>query len=175
VKRLLLLAVLVVLGGAAIYWFLVRDTTVVATVTVPKVAGTIGSGSDAVAVSADGEVLPWYPLSEENELPKLPLSEAPKNGHLTGHMLEQARVLGAVPPALRQYVAGSYYGESGVDVELSSGIELRFGDASQAALKWKAVAAVLANPQVSALDYVNVVAPENSSYGGSGHELPPVP
>ena len=40
----------------------------------------------------------------------------------------------------------SFYGESGVDVELRSGIELRFGDASRAIEKWKAAAAVLADP-----------------------------
>ena len=75
-------------------------------------------------------------------------------------MLEQAQVLGAAPPALRPYVEGSYYGESGVDVELTSGIELRFGDASQAARKWRAAAAVLADPSITALDYVDLHAPE---------------
>ena len=66
------------------------------------------------------------------------------------------RVLAAVPDALRPYVEGSYYGESGVDVELTTGIELRFGDASQARRKWRAAAAILADPSVTALDYVNV-------------------
>ena len=61
-------------------------------------------------------------------------------------MLQQARVLGAAPAALRPYIASSYYGESGVDVKLRSGIELRFGDASQAGEKWRAAAAVLADP-----------------------------
>ena len=74
-------------------------------------------------------------------------------------MLEQARVLGAAPAALRPYVAGSYYGESGVDVELESGIELRFGEATQAARKWRAAAAVLADPSITSLDYVDLHAP----------------
>ena len=42
---------------------------------------------------------------------------------------------------------------------LRSGIELRFGDASQAATKWKAAAAVLADPSITALDYVDLHAP----------------
>ena len=53
-------------------------------------------------------------------------------------------LLAAVPDALRPYVAGSYYGESGVDVELTTGIELRFGDASRVDEKWRSAVAVLA-------------------------------
>ena len=90
-------------------------------------------------------------------------------------MLEQARVLGAAPEALRPYLASSYYGESGVDVETTAGIELRFGDATQAKRKWKAAAAILADPEIEALDYVNVLAPARPTYAGSGHTLPPVP
>ena len=77
-------------------------------------------------------------------------------------MLEQVRVLGAAPAALRPYVEGSYYGESGVDVNLTSGIELRFGDSTQVARKWRAAAAVLADPSVTALDYVDLHAPAHA-------------
>ena len=85
----------------------------------------------------------------------------------------QARVLGAAPATLRPYIERSYYGESGVDVELRSGIELRFGDASQVAAKWKAAAAVLADPSITALDYVDLHAPGRPAVYGSGHTLPP--
>jgi hypothetical protein len=145
------------------------------TVLVPVPAATIGSGEDAVGVSARGEIVPWWPLSDEPELPLLPLSEPPQSGRLAGPILQQARVLGAAPPALRPYLAGSYYGESGVDVETTAGIELRFGDASQAKRKWKAAAAVLADPEITALDYVDLQAPAHPSYGGSGHTLPTLP
>ena len=57
---------------------------------------------------------------------------------------------------------------------LRSGIELRFGDASQAGAKWKAAAAVLADPSITTLDYVNLFVPGRPSVGGSGHTLPPV-
>ena len=90
-------------------------------------------------------------------------------------MLQQARVLGAAPPALRPYLEGSLYGESGVDVELRSGIELRFGDASRVHEKWQAAAAVLANPSVTALDYVDLHVPGHPAVGGSGHALPAAP
>ena len=141
---------------------------------IPRATATIGSGSAAVAVGPGGRLLGWLPLSEEAQLPTLPLSEPPKSGHLAGPGLQQARVLGAAPPALRPYLESSSYGESGIDVKLRSGVELRFGDASQARAKWKAAVAVLADPGVTTLDYVDLSAPGRPDVGGSGHTLPPV-
>ena len=155
-KRTLAVLALVGLVAFAGYYFFVRDTVVTAHLRGLELAATIGSGEDAVAVSANGKVLRWLTLPEDLDLPELPLSEPPKGKRVKGPVAQQARVLGAVPPALRSYVANSRYGESGVDVELDSGIELRFGDASQAARKWKAAAAVLADPTIEALDYVNL-------------------
>lgn len=167
--------ILLVIVIAFIAQRLFGDKVVTGTVKVPAPVATIGSGEDAVGVAADGEVVPWWPLSDEPDLPQLPLSEPPESGHLAGPTLEQARILGAAPDALRPYLAGSYYGESGVDVETTSGIELRFGDATQAELKWKAAAAVLADPEIEALDYVDLHAPKHPALGGSGHTLPPAP
>jgi cell division septal protein FtsQ len=167
-------ALLAVIAGA-VYFFGVRERSVVAKVRSPQPAATIGSGSGAVVVSSTGKVIRWLPPSEEPSLPTLPLTEVPKAGRLAGPALRQAQVLGAVPAALRPYVERSYYGESGVDVVLTSGIELRFGDASEAARKWRAAAAVLADPSTTALDYVDLQAPSRPSVGGSGHALPPAP
>jgi hypothetical protein len=114
-------------------------------------------------------------LPEDPPLPQLPLDEPPKGGRVRGPGLEQVRVLAAVPNALRPYVAGSFFAESGVGVELTTGIELFFGDANQAHRKWRAAAAVLANPEITALDYVNVTAPNRPTFEGSEHELPPPP
>jgi cell division septal protein FtsQ len=166
---------LAALGAASLYWFALRDTTVEPHVAVPRAVATIGSGSTAVAIDADGQVLAWLSPPEGAQLPQLPLSEPPKGGQLAGPALQQVRVLAATPADLRPYVASSSYGESGVDVELTSGIELRFGDASQARQKWKAAAAVLADPKLTALDYVDLQAPGRPSVGGSGHTLPPYP
>ncbi len=165
-----LLAVTVV----AAYLLLYRPSSVTPTLSAPAATATIASGSSVVGVSAEGAVLAWLP-PPPGSLPALPAGKLPPGGRLAGPMLEQARVLGAVPPALRRYVARSYYGESGVDVELSSGIELRFGDDSQAAKKWKAAAAVLADPTITALDYVDLHSPGHPGVGGSGHSLPPAP
>jgi cell division septal protein FtsQ len=165
-------AVVAAVAVLAAYWFLVRDTTVEATVEVPRLAAQIGEGEGAVLVAADGEVIRWGYKPTHLHLPLLPLSEPPKSGQLQGPALEQAEVLGTVPPALRRFLASSRYGESGVDVELTSGIELRFGDSSQAERKWKAAAALLADPSVTTLSYVDLQSPSHPAIGGEGHSLP---
>ncbi|HMI81231.1 MAG TPA: cell division protein FtsQ/DivIB, partial [Solirubrobacterales bacterium] len=132
-------------------------------------------GDEALGVAANGAIVRWLPLPEDPPLPRLPLEGPPPGGRVKGPALEQVRVLAAVPDELLPYVEGSYFGESGVDVNLTTGIELRFGDASQAARKWRAAAAVLADPSVTTLDYVDLHAPSRPSYEGSEHELPPAP
>ena len=168
------IAVALVAAAALVYWFGVREETVQPQLRAVQATATIGSGTDAVAVGPDGQILAWYPLSEEEALPSLPISSLPESGELAGPVLQQARVLGAAPAALRPYIESSYYGESGVDVMLRSGIELRFGDDSQADAKWKAAAAVLADPSIEALDYVDLHAPRRAAFGGSGYTLPPL-
>jgi Cell division protein FtsQ/DivIB, C-terminal len=173
--RWLAIGLLAALAAGLLYYALaLRDRTVEPRVGVPPATATIGVGSEAVAVGRDGEILAWLPLAEDAALPYLPLSAPPPGGRLAGPALQQARVLGAAPARLRPFLLRSYYGESGVDVELRSGIELRFGDASQAPAKWKAAAAVLADPSIEALDYVDLHAPRRPAVGGSGHTLPPI-
>lgn len=174
-RRRALVAVGVVVLAAVAYLFLGRGKDVAPTLVPTQATSAIGTGSSAVGVSAQGAVLSWLPPPKDSTLPRLPLSEPPKSGHLAGTALRQARVLGAVPAGLRPYVERSYYGESGVDVVLNSGIELRFGDASQVAKKWRAAAAVLADPSVTALDYVDLHAPSRPAFHGEGHYLPSPP
>ncbi len=173
--RAALAAAAVLVVGLAAYWFLVRQGTAEPKVAVPRLAAAIGEGSGAVGVAADGRLVRWLPLPEEPPLPRLPLQAPPRGGRVKGPALEQVRVLAAVPDALRPYVEASGYGESGVVANLTTGIEIRFGDDSRARRKWGAAAAVLANPAVGSLDYVNVQAPARPSWGGSEHELPPAP
>ncbi len=173
-RPLLVLAAAVVIA-VAVYLFLLRGTTAAPRLVSSRPVAVIGSGSGAVAVADDGTILAWLPVPEEGNLPKLPLDAPPKGPRLQGPALEQVRVLADIPPALLPYVEGSYYGESGVDVNLTSGIELRFGDSTQASRKWRAAAAVLADPSITALDYVDLHAPSHPDVGGSGHALPPLP
>jgi hypothetical protein len=173
--RLIAGGVAVLLVALAAYWFLIRQDTAEPRVLVPRLAATIGEGEEAIGISGSGRLVRWLPLPEEPPLPRLPLDEPPKGGRVRGPALEQVRVLAAVPDAFRPYVEGSFFGASGVEVTLTSGIELRFGDATQARRKWRVAAAVIADPAITALDYVDLQAPSRPSYGGSGHELPSLP
>ncbi len=167
--------VIAVILIAFVYQRLFGDTTVAPRLVSSEPVAVIGTGSSAVAVAGDGTILVWLPPPKEGSLPKLPLEAPPKGPRLQGSALEQTRVLGAAPAGLRPYVEGSYFGERGVDVILASGIELRFGNSTQAARKWRAAAALLASSTVTTLDYVNLYAPARASTGGSGHTLPPIP
>jgi Cell division protein FtsQ/DivIB, C-terminal len=159
--------------AAAAYVVLLSGSTVEPDVRVVVPTSVIGAGDEAVGVAADGTLLSRQPPPAEGSVPSLPLSAPPKGGRLAGPVLEQARVLGAAPPPLRQCIERSYYGESGVDVVLRSGIELRFGGAAQAEQKWRSAAAVLADPSITVLDYVDLHSPARPTVGGSEHGLPP--
>jgi hypothetical protein len=174
-RRALLAAAGLVLVAAVAYFLLLRGSTVAPTFVASQPVAAIGSGEDAVAVAANGAILDGWPPPEDGSLPRLPLDTPPDAPRLKGPMLEQVRVLAAAPAALLPYVEGSYFGESGVDVTLSSGIELRFGNSAGAARKWRAAAAVLASPETTSLDYVDLHAPGHPAIGGSGHTLPPLP
>jgi len=169
------ISILAVIVVAFLYQRLFGDETVAPHLVSSRVVAAIGEGDGAIAVAEDGTVLTWFPPGDEVHLPQLPIDAAPKGARVQGPVLEQVRVLAAAPPALRPYLAASRFGESGVDVELSSGIELRFGNAAGAARKWRAAAAVLADPSLTALDYVDLHAPAHPAIGGSGHTLPPPP
>ncbi len=173
-RWLLAVLALAVLAGAA-YLLLGRDGSVAPQRVAGPPVAAIGEGEEAVAVAADGTVLSWLPAGAAAGLPVLTLDAPPEGGRLGGPALEQVEVLAAVPPGLRPYLVAVRYGEDGVDVELSTGIDLLFGNSRQARRKWKAAAAALADPTVTALDYVNVSAPGHPAIGGSGHTLPPPP
>jgi cell division protein FtsQ len=168
------IVILVVIVVAFVAQKIVGGKTVTPHLVSSDPVAMIGSGSEAVAVADDGTVLTWLVPPEDSLLPQLSLSSPPKGPRVGGSVLEQVHVLAATPPALRPYVAGSQFSESGVSVELSSGIELIFGSAGDAPRKWRAAAAVLADPSITTLDYVDLSAPGRPAVGGSGHTLPPI-
>jgi cell division septal protein FtsQ len=165
-------AVAVAAVALAGYFLIFSGSTVEPRLRAAVPTSVIGSGEDAVGVSAAGLLLVSQPAPKEGTLPALPLAEPPEGGRLAGPVLEQARVLGAAPTAIRPCIESSRYGESGVDVELRSGIELRFGNASQATEKWRSAVAVLAEPSITALDYVDLHLPNRPAVYGEGHVLP---
>lgn len=175
-RSCLVIIAILILASLAAYWLLLRDKSATAGVRVPELASTIGAGKDAVGVSTTGQIVRFLAVPTKTPLPQLPLDSVPKNGKLAGTVLAQAKVLGAAPRELRQYVERSFYGRTGVDVILTNGIELRFGEASDAKGKWKAAAAVLAAPSITGLGYINLqAAPAKVSLWGSEHALPPAP
>ena len=149
-------------------------STLTVHVTERRPVGLIGDGSSAVAVAGDGTILRGLP-ADHLHLPQLPLSSPPKGPRVKGTMRGQTEVLGAAPAALLRYVEDSFNSDSGVGVQLAGGVQLVFGDAAQAAAKWRAAAAVLSDPNLGSLDYVDLTVPGRPAVGGIGHSPPPLP
>jgi len=164
---------IVFVAGLSAYWVLLRDGSATAEVRVPELASRIGNGEDAVGVTASGKIVPGRAVPSDPPLPELSIGSVPEGGKLTDPALAEAKVLGAAPKELRPYLERSHYDELGVDVVLTAGIELRFGDASRAQRKWAAAAALLADPSISALSYINLYVPYRPSVWGSDYSLPP--
>lgn len=187
VKRIGLVLVAVAVVAVAVYWFALRDSSTTSASAEPtRAVAQIGEGKRVLVVGSDGRLLGSTPgeskakskdagksAGQAEQLPVLPVKDRPKGDRVKGHVLEQVHVIAAAPKALGHYIAGTNYGKSGVDVEFTSGIEIRFGDDRGAEKKWKAAAAVLADPSVTMLSYVDVHAPTRPTVGGEEHELPP--
>ncbi|HEX3738020.1 MAG TPA: hypothetical protein VHV53_10800 [Solirubrobacterales bacterium] len=173
-KRILLGLVALAVIAIAIYWFALRgSSTPTAEARPPRPVAQIGEGDTVIVVGDDGRLIGAASGKSTTHLAVLPLKQRPKGDRVRGHVLEEVHVLAAAPKPLRRYIARTAYGETGVEVETGSGIEIRFGDEREASRKWKAAAAVLADPSVTLLSYVDVSAPTRPAVGGEEHELPP--
>lgn len=173
-KRIALALVVVAIAAVGVYWFALRDSsTTTAKAQALRPVAQIGEGKRVLVVAADGRILGSASGKSKDQLPVLPLKERPKGDRVKGHVREQVEVLAAAPKALRRHIARTDYGKTGVDVEFTSGIEIRFGDERRAEKKWMAAAAVLADPSLTLLSYVDVHAPTRPAVYGEGHELPP--
>jgi cell division septal protein FtsQ len=125
-------------------------------------------GTHQVAVAADGTVLPGVDAADDG-LPTVDVDEVPESGGLTGEPLQEALVIGAAPPQLRELIEHtSYQGENGVTLSMKGDVELRFGDGKRAAQKWAAAAAVLADPKLTAVTYLDLRVPQRPAVGGTG-------
>jgi hypothetical protein len=175
VGRAALIVVALAIVAVAVYWFALRgSSTPTAEAQPPHAVAQIGEGKTVIAVGNDGKLL-GARSTKKGQLPVLPVKQKPSGKHVRGHILEEVHLIAAAPKALRRYIAKGGYGETGVDLELTSGIEIRFGDDLEAARKWKAAAAVLADPSVTLLSYVDVHSPTHPAKGGEAQELPPAP
>jgi len=187
VRRVLLALGIAAIAAVGIYWFALRGSstpTAEAKPTTP--VAQIGEGKTVIAVGGDGRLLgtraeepagdkknPKDEKKAQKHLVVLPLKQRPKGDRVKGHVLEEVHLIAAAPAALRRYVATAKYGETGVVLETTTGIEIRFGDDREAGRKWEAAAEVLADPSVTLLSYVDVTAPTHPAVGGEDHELPP--
>jgi cell division septal protein FtsQ len=173
IRPIALTLVALAVVAVAVYWFGMRgSSTPEAEAQQVRVVAQVGNGKRVVLVSDDGTLL-GSATGKKADQPVLPLKKLPPGKRVRGHVLEEVRILAAAPKALRPYIAATKWGKSGAEVELSSGIFVRFGDQSEAVRKWKSAAAVLADPSVTLLSYVDVHAPTRPDVGGEGHELPP--
>ncbi|HVS99560.1 MAG TPA: hypothetical protein VHE08_03510 [Solirubrobacterales bacterium] len=173
-RRILLGVAALAVIALAVYWFALRGSSTTTAGAQPSHAvAQIGEGDTVIVVGDDGKLMGTASGKSKTSLPVLPLKQRPRGDRVRGHVLEEVHVLAAAPKPLRRYVARTAYGETGVEVETGSGIEIRFGDEREAARKWKAAAAVLADPSVTLLSYVDVSAPTRPALGGEEHELPP--
>lgn len=140
------------------------------TVTERPPALIVESGGDAVPVAGDGTVLRGLSLgAADARLPTVELRDLPAAGKLGGEPLAQAAVAGAAPGPLVPLIEEiSYDAARGVEVVMKGEISIRFGTPAAVAQKWAAAAAVLADPGLQSLTYVDVRVPERPSVGGAG-------
>jgi cell division protein FtsQ len=130
----------------------------------PPVATAKVDGAQ-VAVSEDGYLLRGLGF-DPKELPSL------DPGSVSGPRLgtegsSQAAILGAAPEEIRDRLQSATWDvdRGGVVVDLDGAPELRFGDGEGAEDKWKAVAAVLSDPELGSSSYVDVSVPERPVSG----------
>jgi hypothetical protein len=133
-------------------------------------------------VAGDGTVLLGVQVPEEaaKRLPVLHVAEPPGRGRLAGEDLQQALVLGAAPGPLRPLIEGiEWSADQGAVVTMRGEIPIYFGTGGRADAKWSAAAAILADPKLKAITYLDVRVPERPAVGGTGQgavaQAPPEP
>jgi cell division protein FtsQ len=128
-------------------------------------------GDQHVPVAADGSVLPG--IKVQGTVPELPVDSLPGSGRLSGTALAEALTIGAAPPELRPLIdQTTVTRDYGVVVTMRGGIQLRFGTSGSRDGKWAAAAAVLADPALTSLTYVDVRVPQRPAVGGTSDPSP---
>ncbi|MQA74924.1 MAG: FtsQ-type POTRA domain-containing protein [Solirubrobacterales bacterium] len=128
----------------------------------------VRAGDREVPVADDGTVLTGVSVPGDADLPVVKTDELPTATRLDGEALQQALVAGATPEPLRPLVERLELSKDyGVEVVLRGDIPVRFGTGVRAAQKWAAAAAVLADPKLDYLSYLDVRVPERPAAGGA--------
>jgi cell division septal protein FtsQ len=125
------------------------------------------AGDRSLPVAGDGTVLAGVDVGDL-KLPSIRVEELPPSGRLSGDPLEIALVAGAAPEPLLELVQDlSIGGTEGVQVELRGDVPVYFGTSDRADEKWAAAAAILADPKIDTLTYVDVRVAERPAVGGA--------
>ena len=133
----------------------------------------VDDGDDKVPVAADGTLLPDVP-EPEGGLPVLELRRPPAAAGVTGAAADQALIAGAAPEPLRPLMHSiEHTSDHGIVVTLRGGIPVYFGTAAEAGPKWAAAAAVLADPKLDSLTYLDVRVPRRPAAGGAAPSVTP--
>ena len=135
----------------------------------PVLTATVAT--NPVPVAADGSVLPG--IKAPGQHPGAPGGLAAGLGSLSGTALAEALMIGAAPAELRPLIdKTTVTRDYGVVVTLRGGIQLRFGTGGNREGKWAAAAAVLADPALTSLTYVDVRVPQHPAVGGTPDPSP---
>lgn len=122
-------------------------------------------GEREVAVAGDGTLLGG--IEAPDGLPRLDVEALPAEGRLGGSELAQALVVGAAPKEIAPLIASiALKRRTGVEVALEEGIAIRFGNGSRPEAQWAAALAVLADPKLDQLGYLDVSMPRRPTVGG---------
>jgi cell division septal protein FtsQ len=136
----------------------------------PRAPAMLASdGSDEVPVAADGTILTGLELTKDQtaSLPVLHVKTVHDSGRLGGDPLGRALVVGAAPAPLRPLIdEASTDPDTGITLTMRGGFRIEFGTSDSAAQKWAAAAAVLADPKLDTLAYVDVSIPGRPAVGG---------
>jgi cell division protein FtsQ len=126
----------------------------------------VSDGHNEIAAAGDGSLLPGADTNG-SDLPLVHVDSIPSAGRLGGEPLQEVHVVAAAPSPLRPLItAVAMTRDYGIDLSVKPGIELRFGTAGNSSAKWAAVSAILADPSVTSLRYMDVRVPSRPAIGG---------
>lgn len=124
----------------------------------------ISAGGRTVQVGADGTLL--HSTVNTGPLPTLSLNVAPGGERVTGETAQEVALLAAAPYPLLQRISGvSNVSGVGLVAQLRSGPKIVFGSVAEAAMKWQAAVAVLADGHSTGADYIDVTDPQRPAAG----------
>lgn len=124
------------------------------------------SSGEKIGIAADGTPLPGVAIPASAF--ELPGGEAFVSGDAASEEQAMLLVASAAPPELGALISSVDHAPStGPVVVLEPGVEVRFGNRNQARAKWSAAAAVLADPTLTSLTYLDVSIPTRPAAGGA--------